>query len=140
MWEHRLVSGLTPEERSAVEQATGVYLAAMKSADWAQVAQSFSEDGVRTPPNEDPHQGREAIERWLGEIAELTSYDLTRDRIDGANGIAFVRGRYDITLRPQGASGSLSDQGDYLEIWREEPDGEWRIIEAMWNTRLPRPA
>jgi uncharacterized protein (TIGR02246 family) len=131
---------LTPQERSAVEQAADDYLAAMQAADWTRVAQSFSADGVRIPPNEDPHQGHEAIEEWLGGIEELTSYDLTRDRIDGADGIAYVRGRYDITLRPQGAPAPLSDQGDFLEIWREESDGEWRIIEAMWNTRLPRPA
>ena len=93
------MSGLTSEERSAVEQAADVYLAAMKAADWARVAQSFSADGVRIPPNEDAHRGREAIERWLGGIEELTSYELTRDRIDGADGIAYVRGRYDITLR-----------------------------------------
>ena len=133
------MSGLTPEERSAVEQAADVYLAAMKAADWAGVAQSFSADGVRIPPNEDPHRGREAIERWLGGIEELTSYELTRDRIDGADGIAYVRGRYDITLRPQGAPAPPRIRAT---SWRsaEEPDGAWRIIEAMWNTRLPRSA
>jgi uncharacterized protein (TIGR02246 family) len=130
---------LTSDERRAVEQAADAYLAAMNAADWARVAESFSEDGVRIPPNEDPHRGREAIEGWLGGIEELVGYELTRDRIDGADGIAFVRGRYDITLRSFGAPGPLSDQGDFLEIWRKEPDGAWRIIEAMWNTRLPRP-
>jgi ketosteroid isomerase-like protein len=109
----------------------------MNAADWARVARSFSEDAVRLPPNEEPHEGREAIERWLGGIEELTSYELIRDRIDGADGIAYVRGRYDITLRPRGVPASLSDQGDFLEVWRKEPDGAWRIIEAMWNTRLP---
>jgi uncharacterized protein (TIGR02246 family) len=140
VWEDWFVSALTSEERSAVEQAADAYLAAMKAADWVRVAQSFSADGVRIPPHEDPHRGCEAIERWLGGIEELTSYELTRDRIDGADGIAYVRGRYDITLRPQGAPAPLSDQGDFLEIWRKEPDGAWRIIEAMWNTRLPRSA
>jgi uncharacterized protein (TIGR02246 family) len=129
---------LTSEERSAVEQAADVYGAAMKAADWVRVAQSFSEDGVRIPPNEDAHRGRKAIQGWLAGIDELTSYELTRDRIDGADGIAYVRGRYEITLRPLGAPAPLSDQGDFLEIWRKESDGGWRIIEAMWNTRLPQ--
>lgn len=30
----------------------------------------------------------------------------------------------------------LSDEGDFLEIWRREPDGVWRVAEAIWNTRL----
>jgi ketosteroid isomerase-like protein len=140
VWEDWLVSGLTSEERSAVEEAADQYLAAMNSADWAGVAHSFSERGVRIPPNEEPHEGREAIERWLGGIEELTSYELTRDTVDGADGIAYVRGRYAITLRPIGAPVPISDQGDFLEIWRKEPDGAWRIIEAIWNTRLPMPS
>ncbi len=92
---------------------------------------------MRIPPHEEPHQGRGAIEGWLGGIEEVQNYNLTRDTIDGADGIAYVRGRYAITLRPVGAPASVSDQGDFLEIWRKQPDGAWRIVEAMWNTRLP---
>ena len=31
----------------------------------------------------------------------------------------------------------LSDDGDFLEIWRKGRDGAWSIAEAMWNTRRP---
>jgi ketosteroid isomerase-like protein len=129
---------LTDDDRAAVEQAADAYVAAMNAADWGRVARSFSEDAVRIPPNEDPHQGRPAIESWLGGIEELSSYELVRDRIDGADGMAYVRGRYAITLRPVGAPAPVSDEGDFLEIWRLGPDGAWSIVEAMWNTRLPR--
>jgi uncharacterized protein (TIGR02246 family) len=136
----RFVPHWSADDRAAIELAADAYVAAMNASDWSRVARSFSEGGVRIPPNEEPHQGREAIERWLGGIEELSSYELIRDRIDGADGIAFVRGRYAITLRPIGAPAPISDQGDFLEIWRKESDGAWRIIEAMWNTRLPAPA
>ena len=131
--------GLTAEDLTAIEQAADAYVAAMKAADWKRVALSFSEDAVRIPPNEEPHRGRETIERWLGGIEELTSYELARDRVQGADGMAYVRGQYAITLRPVGAPTSISDAGDFLEIWEREPDGMWRITEAMWNTRLPAP-
>ncbi|MDP9284685.1 MAG: nuclear transport factor 2 family protein [Actinomycetota bacterium] len=109
----------------------------MNAGDWALVARSFAEDAVRIPPNEEPHQGRGAIEAWLGGIDELISYELTRDALDGADGFAYVRGRYAITLRAAGAPGSISDQGDFLEVWRREPDGAWRVADAIWNTRVP---
>ena len=124
----------------AIERAADAYVAAMKAADWERVAQCFSEDAVRIPPHENPHQGRRAIEEWLGGIEELSDYDLSRDTVEGADGIAYVRGRYAITLRPVGAPASISDQGDFLEIWRKEHDGAWRIVEAMWNTRFPATA
>lgn len=134
------MSSLSADDRAAIERAADAYVAAMQAADWARVARSFSEDAVRIPPNEEPHQGREAIESWLGGIEELSSYELVRDQVDGADGIAYVRGRYAITLRPVGAPAPISDEGDFLEIWQRGRDGAWSITEALWNTRLPMSA
>ena len=131
------MNGLMTDEVAAVERSADAYVAAMNASDWKLVAQSFAEDAVRIPPHEEPHHGRDAIEAWLGGIEELISYELTRDAIEGADGFAYVRGRYAITLRPAGAPGPISDEGDFLEIWRREPDGVWRVAQAMWNTRLP---
>jgi ketosteroid isomerase-like protein len=134
------VPSLSAEDRAAVEAAADAYVAAMKAADWGRVARSFLEDAVRIPPNEEPHHGREAIEQWLGGIEEIGNYELVRDQIDGADGMAYVRGRYAITLRPVGAPAPIADEGDFLEIWRRGREGAWSIAEAMWNTRLPMPA
>jgi uncharacterized protein (TIGR02246 family) len=131
------VASLGPDDRAAIERAADAYVAAMNAADWERVARSFSEEAVRMPPNEEPHQGRQAIENWLRGIEELGSYELVRDQTDGADGLAYVRGRYAITLRPVGAPAPISDEGDFLEIWRKGSDGAWNIAEAMWNTRLP---
>jgi uncharacterized protein (TIGR02246 family) len=116
------VQRLTADEVKAVEAAGDEYLAAMRAGDWPRVAQSFSDDAVRVPPNDHPHQGRAAIEAWLNGIEELISYELTRDRLDGADGFAYIRGAYAITLRPKGAPGPISDEGDFVEIWRRESD------------------
>jgi ketosteroid isomerase-like protein len=140
LWDDAFVPNLSADDHADIELAADAYVAAMNAADWSRVARSFSDGGVRIPPNEEPHQGHEAIVRWLGGIEELSSYELIRDQIDGVDGIAYVRGRYAITLRPVGAPAPISDQGDFLEIWRKESDGAWRIVEAMWNTRLPAPA
>ena len=128
---------LTADDVAAIERAADAYVAAMKAGDWVLVAQSFTEDAVRIPPHEEPHHGRDAIEAWLGGIEELIAYELMRDALDGADGLGYARGRYSITLRPVGAPGPISDHGDFLEIWRREPDGAWRVAEAIWNTRVP---
>ena len=99
------MSALTADDIAAVEAAADAYLTAMRAGDWALVAQSFTEDAVRIPQHEEPHQGRDAIEAWLGGIEELSSYELTRDQVDGADGLAYVRGRYAITLRPEALPG-----------------------------------
>jgi ketosteroid isomerase-like protein len=130
-------TGLEPEDVAAIERAAEEYLAAMRAQDWKRVTQSFAEDAVRVPPHEVPHSGRAAIEAWLVGIDELISYELERDVLAGADGLAYARGRYSITLRLDGMSDPISDEGDYLEIWRKDPDGRWRATDAIWNTRLP---
>jgi ketosteroid isomerase-like protein len=134
------VANLSAEDRIAIEQASNAYVAAMRGEDWKRVAQSFSANAVRVPPHEEPHQGRKSIESWLRGIEELSNYELVRDQIDGADGIAYIRGSYAITLRPVGVPVAISDEGDFLEIWRKDPDGTWTIAEAMWNTRRPMSA
>jgi uncharacterized protein (TIGR02246 family) len=128
---------LSADDIAAIGRAADTYVAAMNAGDWKLVAQSFAEDAVRVPPHEEPHHGRDQIEAWLGGIEELITYELTRDALEGADGIAYIRGSYAITLRPSSAPGPISDAGDFLEVWRKEPDGAWRIAEAIWNTRLP---
>ena len=134
------MASLSADDVSAVERAADAYVAAMNAEEWKLVAQSFAEDAVRIPPHEEPHRGRDQIEAWLGGIDELIAYELTRDALEGSDGIAYIRGRYAITLRPSGAPGPISDRGDFLEVWRREPDGVWRIAEAIWNTGLPAAA
>lgn len=102
---------LTADEVEAVEAAADAYVAAMNVEEWSRVAQSFTDDAVRIPPHEEPHQGRSAIEAWLGGIDELTSHELARDAVHGVSGLAYRRGRYEITLRPRGAPAPMSDHG-----------------------------
>ena len=103
-WDNREMSALTADEVAAVEAAADGYLAAMRAGDWGLLAQSFAENAVRIPSHEEPHQGRDAIEAWLSGIEELISYELTRDVVDGVDAFAYIRGRYAITLRPDGRS------------------------------------
>jgi ketosteroid isomerase-like protein len=118
--------GLTPDDVAGIEREADAYVIAMKARDWQLVAQqTFAEHATRIPPHEEPHRGRDAIQAWLGGIAELITYDLARDVLDGANGFAYARGRYTIELRPQGAPAPIADHGDFLEIWRKEPDGAY---------------
>jgi uncharacterized protein (TIGR02246 family) len=131
------VGELAGDEVEAIAAASDAYISAMNAEDWRRVAESFTDDAVRIPPHEEPHQGRGAIEQWLAGIDELISYKLTRDALHGADGFAYIRGCYEITLRPKGAPAPVSDNGDFLEVWRQESDGAWRVAEAIWNTRAP---
>jgi ketosteroid isomerase-like protein len=57
--------------------------------------------------------------------------------------LAWVSGTYEVTMNdPTGKP--IHDRGKYLEVWKRQPDGNWRCGADMWNSDLggtaPTPA
>lgn len=130
---------LSRDDVSAIRSASERYVEAMRENDWAEVAGFFTVDAIRMPPNQPMHQGREAIEQWFSQVAQVSEYRITLEDIQGAAGFAYVRVRYTIELTPQGMSRSISDTGKALEIWKKDSDGVWRMTSAIWNSDIPVP-
>ena len=122
---------------AAVRDATERYVEAMRDNDWTKVASFFSADAIRMPPNQPMHQGREAIEQWFAQVAEVSEYNVVLEDIQGGGGLAYVRAQYTITLTPRGMSSSLRDSGKAIEVWRKDSNGEWRMATAIWNSDSP---
>ena len=36
-----------------------------------------------------------------------------------------------------GATEPINDTGKYIEIWRKQADGSWRVIRDIFNSDLP---
>lgn len=132
-------TGLSPEDVSAIRSTSERYVEAMRENDWAEVARFITADAVRMPPNQPMHQGREAIEQWFSQVAQVSEYSITLEDIQGAAGFAYVRARYTIKLTPRGMSRAISDTGKAIEIWRKDSDGVWRMASAIWNSDIPAP-
>jgi ketosteroid isomerase-like protein len=50
--------------------------------------------------------------------------------------MAWVSGTYN--LRMNDATGKpIHDRGKYLEVWKKQPDGNWKCGADMWNSDLP---
>ena len=53
----------------------------------------------------------------------------------GGNSYAGIHGKYNI-LNPDG---SLMDKGKFIGAFVEDPDEEWKMTHAIWNSDLPLP-
>src|SRR5205807_1863206 len=79
-------------------------------------------------------RGRNAILQWLQKFPPVSEWTLTMREMDGAGELAWVRGSYEIQLA---APAKLPvDRGQYLEIWRKQADGSWKVVRNVYSSEV----
>jgi ketosteroid isomerase-like protein len=98
------------------------------------VGSVFAQDAWQLPPNSQPLVGRDSIIAfWRNAMRtgrwnfELTARDVV---VNGS--LAVERGSYTVAFEagPNAPHPSFQDRGNYVVVWRKEPDGVWR---AVWD-------
>jgi len=130
------------EAEAAVNAIRDGYVTGTNAGDAASVANLFTNDGVRMPPNKPAEAGKDAIQSGLQ--AELGEYNevLTApiDEVEVAGGWAFARGSYTLALTPKAGGKAVEDSGKWLNVMQLQPDGSWKIARHIWNSNNPPPA
>lgn len=122
--------------RAIIERTNGRICAFYAAGDADELAAAFAEDCWQMPPHAEPLVGRAALRAFWQQAFEWGQWRFELDTQDVvvAGAIAVERGSY--TLRFVAGSAapptfpSLEDRGNYVVLWRHEPDGRWR---AVWD-------
>ena len=133
------VKALSDDDVAAIKASTEAFIQAVRSEDWAAFVALYTEDAVFMPPNQPMVQGRAAIQTWEEAFPTITEFNLTVEEIDGRGDLAYARGTYSVTVKPEGVPEPIQDTGKYLEIRRKQEDGSWLITIDIWNSDLPLP-
>jgi ketosteroid isomerase-like protein len=118
-------------------------------ADWAAAAKArspdawlafYSDDAVVLPPNDKIAATRAAIRKPIAELLGLpgvvVSWQQTKVDVARSRDIAYAYGTYQLSFND--AKGKpVNDQGKILEIWKKQPDGNWKCAVDTWNSDLP---
>lgn len=110
---------------------------AVRRGDWSTVTEMFTVDAVRFPPNHPPIRGRDAMRAWLDTFPPIQSFSISAEEILGCEDLAFVRGRYELTITPDPGSTPVTDRGHYMGLLRKQADGSWLWATDMINSELP---
>ncbi len=130
----RAPATLSEADRQAIQAASDQFIQHLQAKDWEALSQLYAEDAVLMPPNQPAVVGRAAIRHFNATFPPVTEFSLSNDVIDGIGDLAYVRGRYRMTLAIEGAP---TDSGKYLEIRRKQPDGSWRFMVDIFNSSVP---
>jgi ketosteroid isomerase-like protein len=101
--------------------------------DFAEWADLYTIDAVALHPTGDKVEGRAALERWASPGTAL-EYQARATEIEGRADLAYLRGsfsmRVTVTNRP------VLEQGEFIQIWRKQSDGEWKVTHEMFTSDL----
>jgi ketosteroid isomerase-like protein len=98
------------------------------------LAALFVADVWQLPPNSPPLVGRDSLRRFWATAMTWGrwEFDFTTQDVVVSNSVAVERGRYTLqfTATPRAPIPSVADTGNYVVLWHQEPDGQWR---AVWD-------
>jgi len=130
-------AGLTPEDVAVIEAFHETWTQHVLARDFDSLVSLNTEDIVTMPPNGPALEGNAAVRAFFEGFPAMTAAKLTPLEIDGRGDLAFVRGKYEMTVVAEGES--VSDIGKFVEILRRQEDGSWLLAVDIFNSDLPLP-
>ena len=108
-----------------------------------EVAEVFAEDCWQMPPRSEPIVGRVALHEFWKQAVQWGNWEFTLDTEDVvvSDRLAVERGTYTVRFEagpsvPPGLE-SNEDRGNYVVLWRQEQDEQWRIVWDAPVSTLP---
>lgn len=126
-------SSLTDQDMAAIKAAGQSWLEAFKARDWDKMSEFYTEDAISYPANEfAPIQvGRAAIKKDYAALPPLADQMIEQFEIAGQDDYAATRGFIGFSIPREGGD-PFQVTAEYVETWRKQPDGGWKISND-WN-------
>jgi ketosteroid isomerase-like protein len=128
--------------RTAVEASAARTAAAFNRGDIDGFIQPYAQEVWVFPPNAQPFQGPAAAHEYFTRDymdSGTRNLQLTTTGLDRSGDLAYETGTYVADYpTPGGRAGAMSrDHGKYVQIWKRDPTGAWRVHLATWSSNLP---
>src|SRR5947209_19690622 len=103
----------------------------------------YADNAVVMPPNASAATTKETIRSAWKEMlttpGAAISWKTTKVEVAKAGDLAYVSGTYEETMTD--ASGKpVKDRGKYVEIFKKQADGTWKVVADICNSDLPASA
>lgn len=130
-------SSFDSDDRESIETTAEAWRLFVSQRDVSSVGALYTRDAVLMPPNSGVVRGRAGIEDFFAAFPEIQDLKTVLLEIEGDGDLAYVWGTYSMNLVLPGSSPPVADRGKYVEIWRRQEDGSWRIDRDIFNSDLP---
>lgn len=130
---------MTMDDRYLINTAKTEFRDAYNCGNVEQLLSVFDEEGFTDMSEDGPNlydeDAREGLRRRTTEL--FAQYDVVLTviviKIAVAGDLAYDYGWHEFTLRPKGPEETLRKRHRYLEVWRKNSSGQWRIVSFINN-------
>lgn len=126
--------------RSDFELASAGFHRALRTDDADALFEFVADDVLLMPPGEGVVRGKTAMWQWyagfLSRYRTLTFSQSDRELLT-SNGLVVELGSFEWALAVVSDGSTVVDRGNYMQVWRSYPDGQWRFEREIWNSSIP---
>jgi len=121
------------EAKRAMEEKNAAWNNAYNRGDAAACAALYAEDAILMPPNQPMVRGKKALQEFMQGLIDKVGGTTTSQMMEfGVEGdLAYQRATVAFM------SEKTTDVGKFVEIFRPQPDGSWKIHLCIWNSDNP---
>jgi uncharacterized protein (TIGR02246 family) len=99
----------------------------------------YTDDASMLPPNATIATGKASIRAaWAAFLVpgSAVSWEANKVEVARSSDLAYTLGDYQSTMKD--ARGKLvTDRGKYVEAWKKQADGKWKVVADIFNSDLP---
>jgi ketosteroid isomerase-like protein len=130
----------TDADKAAIMEQRAAFTAAVNAADWDKAVAVYTDDAVAMAPNAPTSNGRLSIRDGFASMPPMGDFKTTGEQFLPAGDQAVIRGGYVMNLMPPGAPAAIADTGKFVEVWRRQGDGSWKLAIDIWSSDRPAEA
>lgn len=121
---------------AAIEAFNRQYLKAINEGDIDLLASLTTENHMMISSGGQPLVGKAALVRAMTGAFERFDFDetWTPEETVVSGDLAYQRGTFVVVARPRDGAEASRTQGNFLRIYRRQPDGEWFMVRDMFNS------
>ena len=121
-----------------IRSAASRFMNAFNAGNAATVSSLYADDAVflvaNAPIARGPAEISTAFNSFMTSMHPVLNF--SADRIVQSCDLAYEYGHYTMQVTPTGGS-AQSDQGNYVTVWRRQPNGDWKIVADSVNSSVP---
>lgn len=130
----------TKNIEQALHDLDAQWSAAAGAKDLEKTISFYSQDAIVLPSNAPAATTKGATRNtWKELLASpglAISWKMTTVEVAKSGDMAYTTGTYELTMNDT-SSTPINDHGKYVEVWKKQADGKWKVAVDIWNSDLP---
>jgi uncharacterized protein (TIGR02246 family) len=124
------------DAEAAIAEFNRQYLAAINGADIDALADLTTDDHMMIMSGGEPLAGKQALVDAMTAAFERLEFDesWTPEETVVSGDLAYQRGSFVVDATPKAGGASTRTTGNFMRIYRRQPDGAWLMVRDMFNS------